>query len=666
MTKVLFSLKEDRPMKKKRKMIAVLAIYLENSYQTRIMDGIFTQCQRYGYDVAVFAPLVQSIHSDKDYLNAEWNIYSLVNFDKFDGVIVTALPMHANGNAPIYQELVDLVKKKCRKNVVSIDYPFDGSETAFTNYRKAFYEITEHVFDVHHCRNVYFLNGFAGLNVCRERLAGYQDYLTKHHLPFDEKKVFDGDFWYDSGEQLADRICAGELDMPDAVICASDHMAVGLMNRLLWHGIKVPEQVIVTGYDATKESAINATTLTTYEPANTVTAEEAVNLLHAVIDPDEPEIEPVHTLNMNLHVGDSCGCHADPEYLHKKIHRSLYNVNSYIKAMQKDTTVDISELLDSYLFENLVSVSGPRECIYEIYKNTYTLRPYKDFYMCLREDWMDTETSMIDGYPERMRLVLHSEMATNWDDTQGVSFTPSDKAGGRSFYTEEMLPELFEEREEPMAFYFSPIHFAEQTLGYAVLTAELLQERKLDYVFHNWLRNINNALEMMRVRGRIQTKSEIDVMTGLYNRRAMENKLEVIRQFGKGKILLALVADLDRLKFINDTYGHHEGDYAIKAVAEALMSCATDNEICVRSGGDEFIILGVDEYTEDETDEKIARIEEICAAKGAEARKPYEVSASIGYCLARLRDDTNVDLLLEVADQRMYEVKREHHKARRA
>ncbi|MBD5533696.1 MAG: GGDEF domain-containing protein [Lachnospiraceae bacterium] len=651
-------------MKKKRKLIAVLAIYLENSYQTRVMEGIFAQCQRYDYDVAVFAPLVQSIHSDKEYLSGEWNIYSLINFDKFDGVIVTALPMHANGNAPIYHKLVEMVKKKCHKKVVSIDLPFDGSETAYTNDRKAFYEITEHVYDVHHCRNVYFLNGFPDQDVCKERLSGYRDYLSDHDLPFDESKVFDGDFWYDSGEQLAERISSGGLAVPDAVICASDHMAVGLMNRLILHGIKVPEQVVVTGYDATKESVINETTLTTYEPANAVTAEEAVNLLHAAIDEEEPEIEPVHTVNTNLRPGDSCGCHCNPEYLQNRIRRSLYNVNSYIKAMQKDAGADISELLDGYLFENLVSVNGSGRCIYEIYKNTHILRPYKDFYMCLREDWMDTNTSMIDGYPERMRMVLHSELATNWEDTQGVCFTPNDPAGERSFYTEEMLPEMFEEREEGTVFYFSPVHFAEQTLGYAVLTAGLSQQRKLDYVFHNWLRNVNNALEMMRVRGKIETKSEIDAMTGLYNRRAMENKLEGIRQFGKGKILLTLVADLDRLKYINDTFGHHEGDYAIKSLAAALAECKTSNEICIRSGGDEFILLGVDEYTEDDVDEKVARIESLCAKKGEEAKKSYEVSVSIGYCLARLREDTNVDLLIEVSDQRMYEVKREHHKMR--
>ncbi len=651
-------------MKKKRKIIAVLAIYLENSYQTRVLDGIFSQCSRYGYDVAVFAPLVQSIHSDKPYLRGEWNIYSLVNFDKFDGVIVTALPIHANGNAPIYQELVELVRKKCRKKVVSIDLPFDGSETAYTNDRKAFYEIAEHVYDVHRCKNVYFLNGFPDQDVCKERLAGYRDFLEERGLEFDENKVFPGDFWYDSGEQLAERIYTGQLEIPDAVICASDHMAIGLMNKLIQHGISVPGQVVVTGYDSTKESVINTTTLTTYEPGSTATAEEAVNLLHAVIDPDEPQLEAADAISKNLRIGDSCGCRPDMAYINRRIHRSLYNVNSYIRATQKDPSVDISDLLDSYLFERLVSVSGPGQCLHEIYRSTRMLHPYRDFYMCLRPDWMDTEESWKKGYPDRMNLVIHSEAATDTEEYPGACFTRNDQEGERSFYTEEMLPEMFEEREEPLAFYFSPVHFEEELFGYAVMTAQLTQERKLDYFYHNWLRNINSALEMTRVRTRIEAKSEIDAMTGLYNRRAMQNKIQGMKQFGKGKVLLALVADLDRLKFINDTYGHHEGDYAIGAVARVLSQCTTSNEICVRSGGDEFILLGVDEYTEESVDRKVAHMEELLSAAGRQGSKSYDISASIGYCLARLRDDTNIDMLIEVADQRMYDVKREHHKAR--
>lgn len=651
-------------MKKRRKIIAVLAIHLENSYQTRLLKGIFSQCYQYDYDVAVFAPLVHSIHPDKPYLKGEWNIYNLVNFDKFDGVIVTPLLIYANGNAPIYHELVDLVRKKCNKKVVSIDLPFNGCETVYTNDRKVFYEIAEHVYDVHKCRNVYFLNGFPDQDVCKERLAGYREFLKDRGLPFDENKVFAGDFWYDSGERLAERIYSGELEIPDAVICASDHMAIGLMNKLIRHGISVPGQVVVTGYDSTKESVINMTTLTTYEPPSAVTAEEAVNLLHAAIDPDGEQAGAAHAVSENLRIGDSCGCRPDMAYINKRIHRSLYNVNPYIRAAQKDPSSDISDLLDTYLFERLVRVSDQNECLHEIYNSTRMLHPYKDFYMCLRPDWMDTEESWTEGYPERMKLVIHSEAATDTEEVPGARFTRNDTKGERSFYTEEILPEMFEEREEPLAFYFSPIHFEDEMFGYTVMTADLLQERKLDYLFHNWLRNINSALEMTRVRGRIEARSEIDAMTGLYNRRAMEDKLKGIRQFGKGKILLTMVADLDGLKFINDHFGHQEGDYAIKSVAQALAQCAASNEICVRSGGDEFILLGVDEYSEEDVDEKVALIEKLLTQQGKQDKKTYEISASIGYCLARLRDDTDVDMLLEVADQRMYETKRAHHKAR--
>ena len=62
---------------------------------------------------------------------------------------------------------------------------------------------------------------------------------------------------YDSGEQLAQRYISGELSLTDVVICLSEHMAIGLTNHLLRNGIKVPEQVIVTGYEAVQEASLN-------------------------------------------------------------------------------------------------------------------------------------------------------------------------------------------------------------------------------------------------------------------------------------------------------------------------------------------------------------------------------------------------------------------------
>ena len=51
--------------------------------------------------------------------------------------------------------------------------------------------------------------------------------------------------------------------------------------------------------------------------------------------------------------------------------------------------------------------------------------------------------------------------------------------------------------------------------------------------------------------------------------------------------------DLDGLKYINDTYGHKEGDFAIKSVAEVISASCGPTDICGRLGGDEFVVLGI-------------------------------------------------------------------------
>ena len=64
--------------------------------------------------------------------------------------------------------------------------------------------------------------------------------------------------------------------------------------------------------------------------------------------------------------------------------------------------------------------------------------------------------------------------------------------------------------------------------------------------------------------------------------------------------LLACVVDMDGLKYINDTFGHAEGDYGIRVVADAVARMTGEGEICCRAGGDEFYMIGVGQYTEDD------------------------------------------------------------------
>lgn len=87
--------------------------------------------------------------------------------------------------------------------------------------------------------------------------------------------------------------------------------------------------------------------------------------------------------------------------------------------------------------------------------------------------------------------------------------------------------------------------------------------------------------------------STTDVLTGLFNRRALTDALqrEIARAQRHGDDLSLILCDLDRFKEINDSYGHASGDVALRAVAEALVKSIRKSDIVGRYGGDEFMIV---------------------------------------------------------------------------
>lgn len=653
---------------KRRKRIALVTTNPESIYQTRVIDGVLDQCAKYGYDVAVFSTLVHLSHYYKDYLNGEVNIYNLINFDLFDGIIITSISFSDNNTMPIFNEMLERFKRECRKKVVALDLPFGDYEVAYTDDRGAFKEITEHIFDVHKCKNVYFLTGVENYAVSENRLGGYLDFLEERNIPVDKNKIFYGDFWYSSGEELALKICRGEVEMPDAVICGSDHMAIGLANKLIENGIKIPEQIIVTGYDATQEAVMNDVSITSYEPKVSHAAAEAVNIIHREIDPDIPE-EPISNfVRSGMRMGESCGCAADVNYMKEKMSSTMIAVHHNLIHDSEKKSRDISQLLDSYLYEQLITADEYKQCLSEIFYATFFIKPFKDFYLCLKEDWLDVSASCKSGYPEKMKIVIHSREKYDKVNPTIPCFTETDKKGERSFETKLMFPEMLEDSDEPSVYSFSPVHFSDETFGYCVLRCGLDQGNRVNYVYRNWVRYVNNALEITRIRTKLLTNSTLDVATGLFNRRGMYVKLDELIRFTNNSDrsdILVIMADMDGLKYINDNFGHNEGDFGLICISEALKRAVGKNEIAVRFAGDEFLIIGINNYTEAGIAEKIERIQRDIEEQSKNSGKPYPISASLGYCCEKLSSDTNIDRIIDIADEQMYLSKRKKHKNRR-
>ena len=142
----------------------------------------------------------------------------------------------------------------------------------------------------------------------------------------------------------------------------------------------------------------------------------------------------------------------------------------------------------------------------------------------------------------------------------------------------------------------------------------------------------------------------------LPNRRSLDRQFEAgLKRAERSKSSVSVVVlDLDRLKEINDTYGHEAGDRALRAVGSTLRTTVRQHDLCARFAGDEFIVVLWDCSPENEA----RRVLELQTAVGAapfEPRPGVRVSLSISAGAARFPlDGTSFDELMAAADERMY------------
>jgi diguanylate cyclase (GGDEF)-like protein len=154
-----------------------------------------------------------------------------------------------------------------------------------------------------------------------------------------------------------------------------------------------------------------------------------------------------------------------------------------------------------------------------------------------------------------------------------------------------------------------------------------------------------------------------DALSGMYNRTGCEKVLyDYIssRKENNQKSILVF-ADIDRMKTINDMHGHLNGDFAIKATAEAFKAHSPKEWLFGRYGGDEFIAVGPCPDT-DTIDDLIKQISESMSNEFKSLNLSFILHASIGYSIIEPGDDATIDDYIERADKYMYNEKEKYHK----
>lgn len=634
-------------MKKQRKLIGVIIGQVAGSYQSQLLAGICDTAFPHNYDVAVFSMFVKQwakpIHQV-----GEKNIYNLINYELFDGIIIVPDTLQLPG---LLDQIYRDIRERFDGPVVSIDYKLDGCINLCMDDLNSIKQMINHLIDIHKVTNFAILSGPKDHPHSIRRLEGVLHEVRSHGIPITEEQIYYGDFWFESGKKIAQDLSKLPC-LPEALVCLNESMAISVCDAFISLGIRVPHDIIVTGYDTLHLGKIHNPSITSMELHTEKLGKKAMFEIIQVLE--KTLLEDIDTLAV-LSIKESCGCNAN--------NSMPRDYTPYADTEYRDPFYSTY----NYMMEELMSMNDLNSLLEQISHYTYLLNDFNNFYLALCDNWdyvgCSYEASQnynIDHYTSKMHLKI----------------TKGKKSGiynDSTFPVSIMIPSIWEEREKPSVYHFNPVHFGDRCFGYTVLEFKN-PEQSLDICFRDWIRYVGTALENLRVKNnfiwsnqQLEEYAQVDGLTKIFNRNGYTKFSESFFEAAlrEDNELFIIMGDLNDLKGINDNFGHLEGDNAIQLCAVAFQRTCSQTEKCFRYGGDEFILLGVNRYSKTDILLFEKGIQSYLKAYNEVSEKPYSVTISLGYWHGKVDSQHSLDDYVMLADKSMFDAKERDKKKRK-
>ena len=607
--------------------IAAVVSGMDEEYPYQIILGINNYAREHSLNVSYFAAFGGIIDSD-DFDVGEYSIYNLPDFSRFDGALLLS---NTFSNPVIRNRIIDKVKASGIPAVIFECKEHEEFHDVSINNYSVMKKLVEHLIVRHGARTFNFISGPEANPEARDRYRAFRDALSENGIEFDEEnRLFKGFFRSYDGIKAIEEFESSGLSLPDAFVCANDSMALTAISRLRKMGYNIPDDVIVTGFDNTFNAQNSCPILTTVKRPLYYSGEKACAVLAGLIN-GEPqpksidlEAEPVFT--------ESCGC-IDTENISRQLSR-----DANLRLGQVYTSVHML----NRLIAALASAENMDECINAIEKMLKIIG-CGDFSLCLAADWENT-------YNDALTDSLHNEYPSVM--TAPLVLKNGERSTVKQFPVSRLHPVPLTDGGNVS--YFLPLHFGRRCLGYYIMTNNDFPISSL--LCHTMTMCIGNAVD------NLSKLNVLDPLCKIYNRNGFNKNADTILKecISDRSEMSVYFIDLDGLKKINDTYGHKEGDFAIKSTADAINSSCQSADVCGRFGGDEFVVVGRNSGDASEFEKRfMKKIDEINQNSG----KPYLISASVGYItVVPGKNDLLFDLIQQ-ADSLMYRKKNEKRKA---
>jgi len=569
---------------KERPLICVVAADCSRERPvSATVNGIIRQADVCGCDVAVLTSLCIFSHPGRTkHREEEKRIYDLIQSPDFDGYIYCR--SSAEMDSAMMNSTEALLRSTNRYVMVA-----DGSGGETFDYTQSddfdsFKSIVDHLTEVHGYRRIYCLTGPKGQYQSEERLKGFLRSMQDHGLPCGTDSYSYGDFWTNSPSDLAVRILSGDMERPEAVACGNDIMAYKLIEELEKGGIRVPEDMAVTGFDGIERNSRLFLPLTSYRRDNFQLGADCMRRLYRYIT--GRVCKRVSGSGNGFIQGTSCGC-SHVGRIHGRERRSEI-VSGRFR----------SEMKNSDMLYSLTSADSTEELFRRADNFTYLIYRMKQLNVFLTEDLI----SGCKGSDAGLSFSRDTILWPAYRKTAGGKMT----SGGVSFPAHRIRSLLDRSVRRPAAFYIVPLHVEERFFGIAALSFGK-EQFGYDDCFRQLAGCLSFALERLLLKAvseRTEHQRLMDSLTGLPN---TEGLVEYIRSCPPDRRLLLVSCNVTDMERLYARYGGRRTVSMIRDLAGRIGALLHVEEFCCTLSAGSFGIVLDSELRSAELFEELRR-----------------------------------------------------------
>ncbi|MFW6365085.1 MAG: substrate-binding domain-containing protein [Spirochaetota bacterium] len=293
--------KQHTTVNRHRPTIGYLFEHSNEGYEYNCWAGVASAAEKLDINLLCFAG--GALNSKSLYTRERNRIFQHVNAGNVDAIIISSGPL-CHFVEP--DELYEFIQTYKPVPAVSIGITFPGIPSLTVNNEKGMYDSVVHLIRHHNRSRIAFIRGPETNEEAEIRYVAYKRALEDCGLSLDRSLVYQGNFERDSGMSAVIELLDHRNTSFDAVVGANDYMALYAMKELRRRGIRVPEEVSVSGFDDLEEALSDETPLSTVKQPLFELGYKAVETVLDMIN--GKDVEEVIGFDTSLVIRKSCGC----------------------------------------------------------------------------------------------------------------------------------------------------------------------------------------------------------------------------------------------------------------------------------------------------------------------------------------------------------------------